>query len=94
MISPQSSAVACAATGLVGREPDLLRFTLPHSVGLVLLIGVLTGLQATVFSWMVPVTLSSAGNASAMPALNAGAILAGAAIVALALTWIARRFAR
>jgi hypothetical protein len=29
-----------------------------------------------------------------MPALNAGAILAGAAIVALALTWIARRFAR
>jgi hypothetical protein len=71
-----------------------LRFTLPHSVGLVLLIGVLTGLQATVFSWMVPVTLSSAGNASAMPALNAGAILAGAAIVALALTWIARRFAR
>jgi hypothetical protein len=78
----------------VGREHDLLRFTLPHSVGLVLLIGVLTWLQATVFSWMVPVTLSSAGNASGMPALNAGAILAGAAIVALALTWIARRFAR
>ncbi|WP_323029173.1 L-lactate permease [Castellaniella defragrans] len=27
MISPQSIAIACAAVGLVGRESDLLRFT-------------------------------------------------------------------
>ena len=94
MISPQSIAVACAATGLVGREPDLLRFTLPHSVGLVLLMGVLTWLQATVFSWMVPAAMPSAGSASAMPALNAGAILAGAAVVAVVLMVVARRVAR
>jgi lactate permease len=94
MISPQSIAVACAATGLVGREPDLLRFTLPHSVGLVLLMGVLTWLQATVFSWMVPAALPSAASASAMPALNAGAILAGAAVVAVVLMLVARRVAR
>jgi lactate permease len=94
MISPQSIAVACAATGLVGREPDLLRFTLPHSVGLVLLMGVLTWLQATVFSWMVPAATPSAGSASAMPALNAGAILAGAAAVAVVLMLVARRVAR
>jgi len=94
MISPQSIAVACAATGLVGREPDLLRFTLPHSVGLVLLMGVLTWLQATVFSWMVPAAVPSAGSAAAMPALNAGAILAGAAIVAVVLMLVARRVAR
>jgi lactate permease len=94
MISPQSIAVACAATGLVGREPDLLRFTLPHSVGLVLLMGVLTWLQATVFSWMVPAAMPSVGSASAMPAMNAGAILTGAAVGAVVLMLVARRVAR
>jgi lactate permease len=32
MISPQSLAVACAATGMVGDEGSLLRFTLRHSL--------------------------------------------------------------
>jgi lactate permease len=54
MISPQSLAVACAATGMVGDEGSLLRFTLKHSVVLLFLICVLTYLQAYSLSWMVP----------------------------------------
>jgi lactate permease len=54
MISPQSIAVACAATGLVGKEASLFRFTLVHSVLLLAIIAVMTLLQATVLSWMVP----------------------------------------
>ncbi|MDU7564350.1 MAG: L-lactate permease, partial [Acinetobacter baumannii] len=32
MISPQSIAIACAAVGLVGKEADLFRFTVKHSI--------------------------------------------------------------
>ncbi|MEW0838584.1 L-lactate permease, partial [Escherichia coli] len=32
MISPQSIAIACAAVGLVGKESDLFRFTVKHSL--------------------------------------------------------------
>ena len=32
MISPQSIAIACAAVGLVGKESDLFRFTVKHSI--------------------------------------------------------------
>jgi L-lactate transport len=54
MISPQSIAVACAAVGLVGREADLFRFTLKHSLFFVTIIGVITVLQAYVLTWMIP----------------------------------------
>ncbi len=54
MISPQSIAVACAAVGLVGKEGDLFRFTVKHSLLLVTLVGIITLLQAYVFTWMVP----------------------------------------
>jgi len=54
MISPQSIAVACAAVGLVGKEGDLFRFTVKHSLLLVTLVGFITLLQAYVFTWMVP----------------------------------------
>lgn len=54
MISPQSIAVACAAVGLAGKESELLRFTLKYSFFLVLIICVMTYLQHTVFSWMIP----------------------------------------
>ena len=50
MISPQSIAVACAAVGLVGKESDLFRFTLKHSLGFAALVGVMTMLQAYVFT--------------------------------------------
>lgn len=54
MISPQSIAVAAAATGLVGRESDLFRFTLKHSIFLLLLICIMTYLQAYVLQGMMP----------------------------------------
>src|SRR5208283_2486012 len=54
MISPQSLAVACAATGMVGQEGPLFRSTLRHSLLLLSLVGILVCLQAYVFPWMVP----------------------------------------
>ena len=42
MISPQSIAVACAAVGLVGKEADLFRFTLKHSLIFCSLVGAMT----------------------------------------------------
>ncbi|WP_407314428.1 L-lactate permease [Desulfosporosinus sp. SB140] len=55
MISPQSIAVAAAATGLVGKESDLFRFTIKHSVFLLLIICCITLLQAYVVPGMIPV---------------------------------------
>ncbi len=54
MISPQSIAVACAAVGLVGKESDLFRFTLKHSLMFAAMVGIITTLQAYVFTWMIP----------------------------------------
>lgn len=54
MISPQSIAVACAAVGLVGRESDLLRFTVKWSLLFLLLICVITYLQAYYLTGMIP----------------------------------------
>ncbi|SFE09047.1 L-lactate permease [Paracidovorax konjaci] len=54
MISPQSIAIACAAVGLAGRESDLFRFTVKHSLVFAAIIGVMTTLQAYVFPWMIP----------------------------------------
>lgn len=55
MISPQSIAIACAAVGLVGRESDLLRFTVKYSLVFAVLVGLMTTLQAYVLPWMIPV---------------------------------------
>lgn len=54
MISPQSIAIACAAVGLVGRESDLFRFTVKHSLIFAVMIGLMTTLQAYVVPWMIP----------------------------------------
>ncbi|HJV30872.1 MAG TPA: L-lactate permease [Bacillales bacterium] len=54
MISPQSIAVACAAVGLAGKESDLFRFTVKHSIFLLLIISIITFLQNTVLSFMIP----------------------------------------
>jgi lactate permease len=54
LISPQSIAVACAATGLIGRETDIFRSTAKYSLILLAFIGVLILLQAYVFPGMVP----------------------------------------
>ncbi|WP_180042723.1 L-lactate permease [Acinetobacter sp. YH16039] len=54
MISPQSIAIACAAVGLVGKESDLFRFTVKHSISFTVMIGIIITLQAYVFPWMIP----------------------------------------
>ena len=56
MISPQSIAVAAAAVGLVGKEPDLLKFTVKHSFILLIVVCAIIALQSTgVLGWMIPV---------------------------------------
>ncbi len=54
MISPQSIAVACAAVGLVGRESELLRFTVKWSLLFLLIICVVTYVQAYFLTGMLP----------------------------------------
>lgn len=54
MISPQSIAIACAAVGLVGRESELFRFTVKHSLIFTCIVGVIITLQAYVLPWMIP----------------------------------------
>jgi lactate permease len=54
MISPQSIAVATAASGLVGKEGDLFRFTVKHSLILAVVVGIMTYLQAYFLTGMIP----------------------------------------
>jgi L-lactate transport len=54
MISPQSIAVACAAVGLIGRESELLRFTVKWSLLFLLIICVITFVQAYYLTGMIP----------------------------------------
>lgn len=54
MISPQSIAVACAAVGLVGKEADLFRFTVKHSLLFATMVGLITAAQAYLLPGMIP----------------------------------------
>lgn len=54
LISPQSLAIACAATGMVGGETDIFRRTWKYSVLLLLIVIALIALQAYVIPGVVP----------------------------------------
>jgi lactate permease len=55
MISPQNLAIAAAAVGLNGKEGDIFRRVILWSLGFLVLLCILSGLQASpVLSWMVP----------------------------------------
>lgn len=55
MVSPQNLTIAATAVGLLGRESDILRKMLPWSLGLLVVLCLLVGLQSTpVLSWMLP----------------------------------------
>jgi glycolate permease/lactate permease len=54
MISPQNLSVGAAGVGAVGREGEILRRVVGHSLLLTALMGVLAMLQAYVFPWMIP----------------------------------------
>lgn len=55
MISPQNLTIAATAVGLLGRESDILRKVILWSLGLLVAMCLLVGLQSTpVLSWMLP----------------------------------------
>ncbi|MFY4775617.1 L-lactate permease [Metabacillus sp. RGM 3146] len=54
MISPQSIAVACAAAGMAGKESELFRFTIKHSLLLLLAVCLITYIQSAFFPWIIP----------------------------------------
>ena len=54
MISPQNLAIAAAAVGLHGKEGDIFRRVFLWSLVFLVFICALSGLQASVLSWMVP----------------------------------------
>ena len=54
MVSPQSLAVATAATNSAGMEGQLFRFCVFHSIGMTLFLSVLAYLQAGPLSFMLP----------------------------------------
>jgi lactate permease len=54
MISPQNLAIAAAAVGMNGKEGDIFRRVVIWSVVFLGLLCVLSALQASVLSWMVP----------------------------------------
>jgi lactate permease len=72
MISPQSIAVACAATGLVGQEAGLFRFTIRHSLLLMAVVCIMTYLQANSLQWMIPVEGAAAAAAAATARAGGG----------------------
>lgn len=53
MISPQNLTIAAAAVGLAGRESEIFRKLIGWSLGLLLALCLLVGLQSTVLDWMV-----------------------------------------
>jgi len=55
LISPQSIAIACAATGLVGRETDIFRKTIKYSLALLGLVVMIVLLEAWVIPGVIPV---------------------------------------
>jgi glycolate permease/lactate permease len=54
MISPQNLSVGAAGVGAVGREGEIFRRVVGHSLILTALMGLLAMLQAYVLRWMVP----------------------------------------
>lgn len=88
MISPQSIAIGAAAVGLVGKESNLFRFTVKHSFIMLLIISILTYLQAYVIKWIVPVykKLESVAITNDLKMISDGKlILLGLALVLVSL---------
>ena len=54
MIAAQSLVIACAVTGQQGQKGALFRAVMKHSVGLLMLVGVLVLIYAYVFPGAIP----------------------------------------
>ena len=55
MISPQNIATGVSVTDLKGREGEVFVRTLPHSIILTLLLGLLVAAQQYLIPWIIPV---------------------------------------
>jgi lactate permease len=88
MISPQSISVATGATGLVGRESDLFRFTLKHSIALTIVVGIMAMLQAYVFTWMIPESPKAAAAVAPVAGAPVAPVVAPPAINPDGLMWL------
>lgn len=89
MISPQSISVATAATHMVGKESEIFRFTLKHSLILTTVIGIISMLYAYVFTWMIPVVEKAAPAAAKAAAAAAAAGINTEGLVYLGITFAA-----
>ena len=97
MISPQSISVATAATHMVGKESEIFRFTLKHSLILTTVVGIICMLQAYVFTWIIPTVEKVApGTAKAVAAAAAtssdGLLYLGITFAAAVLITLSSRF--
>jgi len=91
MVSPQSIAVAAAATGLTGQEALLFRRTIKHSLVLVSLVMILTFLQSNVLSWMTPDATVTASAATSTPHhVRALVLLLSGVLTALVIAYASR----
>jgi lactate permease len=54
MIAAQSLVIGCTITGETGKEGDLFRAVFKHSIGLMLLVGLIVLLYAYVFPGAIP----------------------------------------
>jgi lactate permease len=54
MIAAQSLVIGCAVTGQEGQEGELFRAVLKHSIGLLLIVGLIVLAYAYVFPWLIP----------------------------------------
>jgi lactate permease len=88
MISPQSIAIGAAAVGLVGKESELFRFTVKHSFIMLLVVCLLTMMQAYLIPWIIPAyEMVAAPAAGAISDISKGFIYL--IILALSLALIA-----
>jgi lactate permease len=54
MIAAQSLVIGCAVTGQQGQEGALFRAVMKHSIGLLILVGLLVLMYAYVFPGAIP----------------------------------------
>jgi lactate permease len=93
MISPQSIVVGTSSTGLSGREGDLFRFTLPHSIFFGSLVGLITMLQAYVFPGVIPPAVRAGAAAPATAGAGPLILMLTALVILLFIMLTSPRFA-
>jgi lactate permease len=89
MISPQSIAVAAAAGNLVGEESKLFRFTVKHSFIMLLIVCVITIIEAYIIPWVIPPYTSIKEEIiSSEPSLSKGYIYISVLIISIILIFL------